>query len=317
MSAVLEQPDTEELRVTMALTPDAKREVSVIGALAIARAYEVDCAEQAQALANDRTDWAKRIDRIKAMQTESLAPAKKMMEDMKTWAAKWFGPSLADLEAARELGGQKLLAWDQAERVRVAKEQAEREALARKLRQEAEARAAAERARAEEQRKEALRKAEEAAAAQRKAEAEGNARAAATAAAARAKAEEQARAAVESGEAKAQQATLQAAAQISTAAPAEPVKIAGQAVKDNWVRELAPGYTEDSAKLQIVLGIAGVYMNDDGKIVFDPSRMRDELLGLVEIKTSGIDKMAKALKGAMRVPGYVAVNRPQIAGSRK
>lgn len=303
MSAVLEQPitDAEELRVTMQLSPDAKREISSTGALALAKAYEVDCPEMAQALADERTGWAKKIDRIKQMEKESLAPAKKMLEDMKAWGSKWFGPALTDLEAARELAGQKLLAWDQAEKARLAREQAERDAAARKLRQEAEAKAAAERARAEEQAKEARRKAAEAAEAQRKAEAEGNARAAAAAAAARAKAEEQAVAAVENGEARAQQATLEAAVMVQAAPVAESVKIVGQAVKDNWLAELKAGLSEDDAKALIVAEAAS----------------RPELLGLLKLDTAAVNKMAKALKGAMRVPGFTAANRPLLAGSRK
>ena len=46
----------------MQLSPDAKREVSVTGALALAQAYEVDCVEMAQALSNERTVWAKKED---------------------------------------------------------------------------------------------------------------------------------------------------------------------------------------------------------------------------------------------------------------
>ena len=302
MNAVVDQlPDTEELRASLQLTPEVRREISDTGALALAKTYEVDCAPVAQDLANQRVIWAKKIDRIKTMQTESQAPAKKMMEDMKAWGLKWFGPALADLEAARDLARQKLLGWDQSEKMRIAKEQAERDALARKLRQEAESRAAAERAKAEEQAKEARRKAEEAAAAQRKAEAEGNARAAQAAAAARAKAEEQARAALETGEAKAQQVTLEAAAQVQGAPVAEPVKIVGQSVRSNWVAELLPNTDEEQAKALIVKEAA----------------VRPELLGLLKLDVTAVNRMAKALKGSMRVPGYTAVNRPQLAGSRK
>lgn len=305
MSAVLEQTDAEEIRVSMQLTPEIRREIAQTGALAIAQAYEVDCSEIAQALADERNAWAKRIDRLETMEKEALSPAKKMLSDMRAWADKWFGPAKADLTAARGLAGEKLLTWEKQETARIAAENAVREAEARRIRQEAEAKAAVERARAEEVARETRRKVQEAEEALRKAQAVGDARAASRAAVAAARAAESERAVIENGEAKAQQAQLQAAAQIFAMPQVEAVKIEGQALKDNWVAELRPGVTMDQAKREIAVAIAG----GDGS-----------LLPLVDLNMAArgpLNKLAAALKGAMNVPGFVAVNRQTLSGSRK
>jgi len=303
MSAVLqERPEQAETPTTQTIVLPVNEQLMAglrpAGAVVEAQAWEITDAEMAQLASAQRTTWAKRIDAIKAMRKDFVEPAQTILERAK----KWFNPPIEDLEAGREILGAKLLAFDQAEKAGLAREQAERDAAARKLRQEAEAKAAAERARAEEQAREARRKEQEAQEAQRKALAEGNARAAAAAAAEAAKQAERAQAAVENGEAKAQAAQLEAAATIAAAPVSEVVKVVGQSVKDNWVAELRPGLTEDDAKAEIVVAAA---------------RDRPELLGLLKLDTGAVSKMAKALKTSMRVPGFVAVNRQQIAGSRK
>lgn len=306
MSAVLqerqEQVETPTTQtIVLPVSEQLMAGIRSAGAVVEAQAWEITDAQMAQLAAVQRTTWAKRIDAIKSMRKDFVEPAQLILERAK----KWFLPPIEDLEAGREILGAKLLTWDQQEKARLAREQAERAAAARRLRQEAEAKAAAERARAEEQAREARRKEQEAQEAQRKALAEGNARAAAAAAAEAAKQAEKAQAAVENGEAKAQAAQLEAAAHVAAAPVAEPVKIVGQSVKDNWVRELVPGLTEEDAKAMIAAAATR------------GAELRPELLGLLKLDTSAIDKMAKALKGSMRVPGFVAVNRPQIAGSRK
>lgn len=310
MSAVLQESNIldfqpEKLEVSVAVTPEIRKELGAGGALAVAQAYEIDCPEVAQALADERKAWAKRIDRLEAMKKDLLAPLKTALADMQGRLSKWFDPAMADLVAARELGEQKLLAWQQKEQARVAAENAAREAEARRVRQEAEAKAAAERARAEEQAREANRKAAEAAEAQRKALAEGNARAAAAAAAEAAKQAEKAQAALENGEAKAQEAQMQAAAQVSAAPVATVAKIAGQSTKETWGAELQPGVTADQAKRLICEAIVAG---------------RSDLLALIEVDTAprgALNKLAAALKGAMNVPGYIARASQSIAGSRK
>lgn len=307
MSAVLEKEpvaDTpESLRIDLPVNGEFLSRIKPAGAVAVADAYEIDSAEMAQLAANERAAWAKRIDAIKAMRKDFVEPAQTILERAK----KWFNPPILDLEAGRELLGRKLLAWDEQERQRVAREQAEREALARKLRQEAEAKAAAEIARAEEQRREHMRREAEAFQAKQKAHAEGNAKAAAAAAAAEAKAREAAQAALENGHAKAAQVQVAAAAASSSQPPVqEVVKIVGQSTKENWVAALKEGETDQTALLKIVTSI----VNDK----------REDLLALLVVDTAArgpLNRLAAAQKTHMRVPGYVAKNLPVLAGSRK
>jgi colicin import membrane protein len=307
MSAVMQEPvEQVEVPVTQTITLPVNDSLMAglrpAGAAAEARVWEVDNPAMAQLASDQRTTWAKRIDALKVMRKDFVEPAQTILERAK----KWFNPPIEDLEAGREILGTKLLAFDQTEKSRLAREQAERDALARKLRQEAEAKAAAERARAEEQAREARRKAAEAEQARLKAEADGNARGVAAAAAARAKAEEAERAAIENGEAKAQAAQLEAAAQVAAAPPvAEPVKIAGQATKTVYEAALKDDVTVDQAKLLIVEAIAAG---------------RHDLLAHLNLDVAprgSLNKMAAALKGSFNVPGFVARAVTSIAGARK
>lgn len=325
MSAVLEklpEVDMKSDRVTIDLpvTSEMQRLARPAGALAVAQAYEVDCAEMAQSLAHERTAWAQRIDAIAAMEKDFMSPVKKAVEEMKAKVEKWFGATKADYMAARELGGQKLLAWEQQERLRMEREKAEREDVARRLRQEAEARAAAELAKAEEAAREARQRAAaaEAERARQAAEAErlrseGNAKAAAeaerkakTAAAEAARQSEREQAASSNGAAKAATIHLEAAAAASSQAPVqEAVKIAGQSTKENWVAVLNDGVTEAQALALIVNAI----VNDK----------REDLLALLTVDTAAkgpLNKLAAAQKLHMRVPGFRAENKPVIAGKR-
>lgn len=317
MSAVLKEVTTDPVEtpatqtIVLPVTETLMAGIRPAGAVVEANAWEIDSADMAQLAAAQRTTWAKRIDQIKAMRKDFVEPAQAILERAK----KWFTPPIEDLEGGREILGRKLLAWDEKEKARIAAERAAREAEERRIRQEAEAKAAAERARAEETARIEREKAAKAEA-ERKRQAEeaerlrreGDAKAAAeadrkakAAAAEAAKAQEREQAAIENGEAKAQTAQLEAAAQVQAAPEPAVVKIAGQAVKDNWVAEMAPGLTEEKA-LALIVAEAGA---------------RPDLLGLLKLDTSAVNKMAKALKTAMRVPGFVAVNRPQIAGARK
>lgn len=349
MSAVLESTDTteiteitpaaveprdEKLEIAITVTPEIQRVAHGSGALAIAQAWVIDAPDMAQALANERKEWAKRIDTIEAMKKDLFSPVKKAVEDMRAKLSAWFDAPLADLNAARKLAGDKLVAWEQAEAARIAREKAEAEAAARKARHEAEQKAAAERAKAaelerqkaeqakreaearakaeaesraaaeaERQAREAgNREAEKAAAeARRKADAEARARAAAEA-----KAEEESRAAIANGEAKAREAQAQAAAAVQNVPAVTRTAIAGQSLRDNWTAELKPGVTAEEAKLAIV------------KAIVENGRM--DLLALFEIDTAArgpLNKLAGAQKNLMSVPGYVAVNNPTITGKRK
>lgn len=321
MSAVLEKEpvaDTpESLRIELPVNGEFLSRIKPAGAVAVASAYEIDSAEMAQLAANERAAWAKRIDAIKAMRKDFVEPAQTILERAK----KWFNPPILDLEAGRELLGRKLLAWDEQERQRVAREQAEREAVARRLRQEAEARAAAELAKSEEAARQA-RVAADAAEAERARQAaeaerlrkEGDTKAAAeadrkakAAAAEQAKQLEREQAATQNGAAKAAKVQIEANATAS-AQPAvqEVVKIAGQSTKENWVAVLADQVTQEKALRMIVDAI----VNDK----------REDLLALLTVDTAArgpLNRLAAAQKGHMRVPGYVARNQPVLAGARK
>jgi hypothetical protein len=265
------------------------------GALSIAQEYTIDCAEMAQAAADERKDLARRIDAIKAAQKSFVEPAQKIIEN----ARALFNPAIAGLTAARDLLGAGLLAWDTKEKARIAKEREEREAEERRARQKADQEAAAARARAEAQAAEQRRIAAESEEARQKALREGNARAAAAAAAAAAKATEKAEAVIEEGNVAATQAHVAVTA-VAAPAPAA-VKIAGSSVRENWVAKLNPGLTEDDAKALIVKEAA----------------TNPQMLGVLKLDTSAINRLAKALKGTMRVPGYTAKDEPTLAGSRK
>jgi len=300
MNAPQELP--KSLTVDLPVTGELVTTIRPAGAVAEAQEWVIDSADMAQLASNQRTAWASRIDQIKTIRADFLEPAKKIIEA----ATKWFNPPIEDLEAGRKILGDKLLEWDRAEKARVAEAQRAAEEQARKLRQEAEAKAAQERAKAEAAAKAAREKEEAAREAQRKAEAEGNAAAAKKAAEAAAKASAAAAAALENGEAAAQAAQASAAAQAASVVVPEVTKIAGSSVKSNWVAVLKDGMTEDDALLLICHAIV--------------LEERSDLLPLLKIDTSArgpLNKLAAALKGAMRVPGYEARDMPTLSGARK
>lgn len=343
MSAVLEksanesvfvEPQDERLQLAVTVTPEIRQAATSTGALAVAQAWEIDSPEMAQALADERRNWAARIDKLEAMKKDLFSPVKLAMEQMRTKLSAWFDAPLADLNAARDLAQTKLLAWQKSEEGRVAREKAAAEAEARRIRQEAEKKAAEERAKAAELERQKNERARAEAEAKAKAEAEARAAAerarlareagdkeaariaaeeqrkaeaeARNRAAAEAKATAEAEAAASNGAAKASALEAQAAAASSAVAHvAEVAKIAGQAMKANWVAVLEDGVTEDQAKLRIIHAIAGG---------------RSDLMPLLVLDTAPrgpLNKLAAALKDAMTVPGFKAKNIPSLAGSRK
>ncbi len=119
-----------------------------------------------------------------------------------------------------------------------------------------------------------------------------------------AKMKEKAQAAIENGEAKAQTAVLEAAA-VQTPV-SEVQKVSGQAIKETWLAVLMPGITEEAALSMIVNAIV--------------TEKRSDLLALLKIDTAprgALNKLAAALKEAMRVPGYAAQAQHTLSGSRK
>jgi hypothetical protein len=246
--------------------------------------YTITDADTAAAVASEMNAYLRSIDDLEALRKKHIAPGLQVIQNAKDL----FDPAINGLVKAKDFCKNLLSGWDVKERARIALENAKREETARKLRQEAEAKAAAERARAEQEAAEKRRKAEEAAAA-------GNAARAA-------KLQEEARAAVETGAARAQDAILQAAASAAAAPPIVQEKVAGSQMRSNFVAVLLPNTTEEQAKAMIVEAIV---------------KGRSDLLGLLDLNTGAINKLAKALRTAMNVPGYEAVDRPIVAGQRR
>lgn len=296
MSAVMKDQDASSMTVVLRMDDTIQKMITHSeGALTEASALVIDSSEMAQIASNERKDLANRIDNMKAARKKFVAPAEEIIENAKAL----FNPAIQALEGARELIGKGMLEWDRKERERIDAENRERESAERKARQEAAARAAAALARADEIAAAERRNAEEAETRRKQAEAEGNARAAAAAAADIAKANERAQAVQENAQIKASVAQVEVVA--ATPAAVAPVKITGSSVRENWVAQLKPGVTEDQAKAMIVAACPN----------------NPQLLGLLDLNTSSINKMAKALKKVMDVPGYTAVNSPKLAGARK
>lgn len=289
--------DAQVLKVDLTMTPELAGELArETGALALARAYVVDSPDMAVAANSELKLVKARIVRLKELKGGFVAPAKQIIAN----AEALFDPAITALGGAEVYLKGQLTAFTEAEERRAEEARRARQEEERKARQVAEAQAAAERARADEIAREKRRQAEEQEATRRKAEAEGNARAAAAAAAAKAKLEEQARAAVESGESKANELVLAASAVPTTIVAPAPTELAGFSTRENWVAELEGTLTEDQAKAVIVGAIAGG---------------RTELLALLKLDLAAANRLAKAQKGAMHVPGLRSVNRP-VAASR-
>jgi colicin import membrane protein len=265
------------------------------GVVAVAEACVIDSPEMAD-LANDEMRSCKAAaKKLDEMRKAFIEPAKQIIAT----ADGMFKPALEALVQAEGVYKTKLLGWTR-EQERIAEEARRQAAEAeRKARAEAEAKAAALRAKAEQEAAEKRRQAQEAEQARLKAEAEGNARAAAAAAAQAARLQQEAQSKTDEAEAKATDVALTVAA----SAPA-PIPVAtapkGFGSRENWVAELAPGHTEHGALQKICEAIA------DGRL---------DLFAVVKLDMSAANKLAKAQKKHMSVPGLVAVDRP-VATSR-
>jgi hypothetical protein len=295
----VERVATQALSVALVMTDDIKAKLQEgEGALAGVKGYEITDHDTANAVAEEMNGYKRAIVKLEDLRKGFLRPAQEIIENAKSL----FNPAIEGFKGAEAHCKLLLAGWSDKEQKRIAMANALREEAARKVRQEAEREAAAARARAEEAAAEARRKAQEAETARQKALAEGNARAAAAAAAEKAKQDERARSAVENGEAKAQEAHLIAAAQAAAAPVAEQQKVSGTSMRSNFVAVLLPNTTEEQAKAMIVEAIV---------------KGRTDLLGLLDLNTGAINKLAKALKTAMIVPGYEAVDQPIVAGQRR
>ncbi len=287
------------LSVTLALTEEISGSIRQGEKyITVAEAYVITDTESAQLAANELTNINKAIDKITALRKGFIQPAQQIMENAKAL----FNPAIQGYEASAALLKERLAGWQESERKRIALENAQREEEARRVRQEAERKAAEEEARAKQKAEEERRKAEAAEKQRQEAEAAGDTRAAAAAAAQVAGANERAQQALENGQAKASEAHLKAATAVAAAPVAAPVKIAGVSSRERFVAELKPGITEDAAKALIVKAAA------EG---------RTDLLAILEISDKALSQLARAQKQHMDVPGYVSVDRPIMAGSRK
>jgi protein subunit release factor B len=291
-------PETTPVSVTVSFDDESKNHLGTAGgALSIARMFEIASHDDAQEAINERNANLKEIDWLEKRLEYVIGP---FMEGVKRLRAV-FKPAIDQRKAAVEYLNPLILEWDAKEKKRIAIENAEREETARRIRQEAEQKQAAELARAREEaaQKEAAAKEQEAKLAAAKTA--GDQKAAQEAAQKAAALREQAAHVQESAAATATQIAIEAAATAPTPLQEAP-KLAGNQMRDKWVAELLPTYTEERAMLEICAAI---------------TEGRQDLLGVLKMDNSALGKLASGLKRNMIVPGYVAMNRPIVAGSRK
>jgi hypothetical protein len=262
-------------------------------------ALVIDSNETAQQAAVDNTELAKRIDMVKAVYADLIAPAKLMVENAK----KYCDPALIDYQNARNITKTKLAEWDAKEQRRVAVDQEKADEIERAIRQSAEKKTA-----------EILAKADAKIAAERKIAAEaaervsyakkaGDLLAQQRAAKEQAAAEAKAKKAGENADAKAAEIQAGAAARISAKDPVETkLKIVGSSMRDKWVAELAEGESENTAKMMLIKAIC---------------KDSPEYAALLTIDMKAVNKLASALHESFNVPAFKAVNRPVAVGTRK
>ncbi len=284
----MESMIARDLSVTLTMPPEIAQTLArESGALIVAEAFVVDGPEMA-VIANEELRQIKaRAANITAMRDRFIAKVQ-----------EFFNQPLRALSDAEALLKSRLLTY-QIEQSQIANEarlKVETEERAR--RQKAEQVAAAARAEAEERARQERAKAAQAEKRRQEAEAAGNAAAARAAAEAAAKANERAQAATENGEAKAQEAILTAAATAPTVVVPVPVKLAGFSTRDNWTAEMTAA-TEAEAVRLIVAALPE----------------RPDFAAYLKIDALSLNKLAKAQKDLMAVPGFRAKNTP-ISASR-
>lgn len=271
-------------------------------ALIEAKSYIVNTPDLALAANEELKAIKQRIAKVAELKAGFVAPAKQIIAS----AEAFFNPALEALAGAEIYLKGELTRFSDEQKRLVDEARKKQEAELRAARQKAEAEAAAARAKAEQEAKELARQAQEAEAARAKAESEGNAKEAAKRAAEAAKREEEARITRADGERKAAQLELAAAAVAPTITVPEPTKLAGFSTRDNWKAEFADDFDADKVRVAIIAAIAGVPA---------ANFPRSDLVPLLEYDAKAGDKLAKALKKSMNVPGLVAANR-SVASSR-
>lgn len=263
--------------------------------LHVAEAYEIDSPDMAQAAADERRNLKTLTKRLDDMEKAITRPALEIVET----ARSWFRPAKQALERADALLEQRLVTWTRREEERVAAERRAAEEAARKARQEAEAKSAAELARAEAIAAERRQQAEEAA---RRAQEANTPRSAAAAAAEAARLEEEAKAALERGAAKAEAAHIAAAAAAATTQAsvqqASTTLPRGTHLRDNWIAVLED---KPDALLRLVRYVAA----------------NPQFLNLLTYDEAAGKRLAAATKGALTIDGLVIENRPIMPVRRK
>ncbi len=279
---------------------DAQQDIiKVNGYEGRALALVIDSNDDAQQASITNTELAKRIDMVKVVYADLCAPAKLMVETAK----KYCDPALVDYENARAITKTKLSEWDAKEKRRVEEAREKVQAEERAIRQAAEKKSAEIQAKADAkvaaERKIAAEAAEREAAAKKAGDLAAEQKAAQERVAAQAKANK----AYENADAKAAVIQAEATAEISAKDPAATqVKIVGSTMRDKWVAELITGIDIDKARMDIIEAA---------------SSDSPELAALLTVDMKQINKLASALKGSMRVPGFKAVNKPVAVGTRK
>ncbi len=280
-----------DLSINLSLTPELSGELNKSsGMLAyIKEAYPlIEDGETSNLCAADRKNCLAVVARLKELKTGFVAPAKQIIAQ----AEALFDGPMDNAKAAADHCGTLLLGWQAKEAERVAAERRKQDEAERKIRAEAEAKAAAIRAKAEQEAREATRKAAEAQEAIRKAEAEGNAKEAAKAAAAAAKQAAEAESRAEADRAKAAQIEAEATARVAAMPTAEVAKTEGFGGRKNWKAELAVP-TEQDAIMAIVKAIP----------------QRPELIAFLTLDMTALHKAAKSYENNMNIPGVRAVNK--------
>mgnify|MGYP001602080501 FL=1 len=289
----------DNLTISLHMTPDIQGEIQKnVGLLAFVReAFPViDSTEVANYASAQRKECLAAAVTLTARMEKYTAKAEEIIAQAKSD----FKPGIDNATAAADYCGTLLLDWDTKEKIRVAAERRAQEETERKIRAEAEAKAAQIRARAEEQAREAARKAQEAAEVVRKAQAEGNAKEAAKAAAAAAKQAAEAESRAEADRIKAAQAEAEAAARIAAMPVAAVEKVKGYSTTKNWKAEIALP-TPDESVLAIIRGMFGISA--------ETQPVRPEYLAYLCLDMSALHAQAKTSEKLFNVPGMRSVNK--------
>lgn len=299
MSDQQELLSTEPVSATVSFDDESRVHLrSAESSLMIAREFTIESHDDCQEAINERNANLREVQWLENRLDFVLAP---FTEGVKRVRAI-FKPMIDRRRDAIAHLNPLIVSWEMEQRRLEDIAAKKREEEARRVRQETERKAAAAHAEAEEKAAQERRAAEILEAQRKQAEEDGNQQAAQDAARKAAELREQADHTVETANAEVAQMTLEAAATPSEAPPPRPV-MAGNQLRTKWVAELMPTYTEEQAKFQIVRAIA--------------SENRMDLLGVIRMDMPALQKIASGLKKNMSVPGYMAIDRPIAAGSKR